>query len=96
MHGVCNKCITPVQCQAGCKLSMKQSAHDPINNPSHYTSSPIECIDAIEATLGPEGFHAYCRGNAIKYIWRAPLKGDWKENIGKAIWYLQRMLKEKT
>jgi hypothetical protein len=38
-------------------------------------------------------FHGYCKGNAMKYIWRAGLKSmDWIEDIEKAIWYLNRMV----
>jgi len=65
---------------------------DPVNHPPHYTSGEIECIDAIEAALGPDGFRAYCRGNAIKYVWRSGLKGDADEDLRKAIWYLERIL----
>lgn len=43
------------------------SEYDEVNHPSHYTNGDIECIDAIRAALGKEGFIAYCRGNAIKY-----------------------------
>jgi hypothetical protein len=32
----------------------------------------------------------FCRGNAIKYIWRAGLKGDAIEDLRKARWYLDR------
>ena len=40
-----------------------------INSPTHYNSSEIECIDAIEAMLGEE-FSAYLQGNITKYLWR--------------------------
>ena len=42
---------------------------DPVN-PEHYRQGGIECIDAIEAALTPEEFRGYCKGNAMKYIWR--------------------------
>jgi len=65
--------------------------HDPVAHPRHYTqSSSIECIDAIEAALGPEGFQAYCRGTAIKYSWRAGLKDDAQQDMEKGAWYLSR------
>ena len=32
---------------------------DNVNHPSHYTFGGVECIDAIEAELGREGFVAY-------------------------------------
>ncbi len=64
--------------------------HDPVNHPSHYTNGEIECIDAIRVALGRDGFIAYCRGNAIKYMWRAGLKGDAAEDMRKAAWYATR------
>ena len=66
-------------------------SHDPVNHPRHYTAGAVECIDAIEAALGPEGFVAYCRGNALKYCWRGPLKNG-LEDLAKAVWYLQRAI----
>lgn len=61
---------------------------DPFN-PQYYRSGSVECIDAIEAAgLGP----AFCRGNAIKYIWRADKKDPVAElqDLKKAQWYLNR------
>lgn len=65
-------------------------ANDMVNHPPHYTAGGVECIEAIEEALGRDGFVAYCRGNAIKYTWRAGLKGDWREDLKKAAWYLDR------
>jgi hypothetical protein len=64
---------------------------DPVNHPDHYTAGNIECIDAIQAALTPEQFIGYCRGNAIKYIWRADRKGG-IQDLQKAIWYLNRAI----
>lgn len=62
---------------------------DNVNHPPHYQSdSGIECIDAIRAALGKEGFVAYCKGNAIKYTWRDKI--DNSEDMRKAQWYLNR------
>ena len=70
---------------------------DMVNNPPHYNQGDVECIDAIESALGPEGFKAYCRGNAIKYLWRAELKHNNKqsEDWAKANWYIKRMMEGK-
>ena len=35
---------------------------------------------------------SFCLGNAIKYIWRANLKGNPEQDLRKAIWYLEREL----
>jgi hypothetical protein len=45
--------------------------HDPVNHPQHYTEHPsgVECIQVTEHMN-------FCLGNAVKYIWRAGLKGD--------------------
>ncbi len=56
-----------------------------VNNPSHYLKNGMECIDVIEAF--ELGFNL---GNATKYILRAGHKGDRKEDLQKAIWYLNR------
>lgn len=69
-------------------------AKDNVNHPSHYTQGSIECIDAIKAaTVGLTGIEAVCTGNAIKYLWRWKFKNG-VGDIRKAIWYLERLLKE--
>ena len=59
--------------------------NDNVNHPKHYTSRPsgIECIQIVEHMN-------FCLGNALKYIWRAGLKGDELEDLKKARWYLDR------
>ncbi len=74
--------------------SMKEPA-DPVNHPSHYTSSGnIECIDAIDACVCNyrSPVHAGLVWQVIKYLWRAPLKGNYDEDIRKAKWYLDRLV----
>ena len=72
--------------------------NDPVNHPSHYTSSqakcklceePIECIDITEHMN-------FCLGTAVKYIWRAGLKSEDKtvQDLEKAIWYIERHIKK--
>jgi len=63
---------------------------DMVNSPPHYTDGGIEAIDYIEAKLGPDGFRAFCIGNALKYVSRAGKKADLKQDLSKAIWYLRR------
>jgi hypothetical protein len=65
---------------------------DPVDHPPHYQGK-VECIDAIEAALGDDGFVACCRGNAMKYIYRAGRKGESVEDLRKAAWYLDRAIK---
>lgn len=58
-----------------------------VASPSHYNHSGMEAIDAIRHALGPMGFRDYCRGNVMKYVWRAGYKGDPAECLRKAAWY---------
>lgn len=60
---------------------------DAVKQPAHYTAGEIECIDAIRAALTPEEFRGYCKGNALKYLWRERLKGG-AEDLAKAGVYL--------
>jgi len=66
---------------------------DMVNNPRHYNQSGIECIDALRAALGPEGFRKYCHGNVLKYVWRHEYKGG-VEDLDKAVWYINRLRTE--
>ena len=65
--------------------------HDPVNHPKHYTAHPsgIECIEVTR-------HFNFCLGNAIKYIWRAGLKGDAVEDLRKAMWYIQQEINERV
>lgn len=58
---------------------------DVIDHPAHYNAHPagIECIDVVEEL----GFNV---GNAMKYLWRQGLKGDRREDLEKARWYVSR------
>ena len=64
--------------------------HDNVNNPKHYTSHPsgIDCIQITEHM-------GFCLGNAMKYIWRADLKGDAIEDLEKAVWYVKREIERR-
>jgi len=69
---------------------------DLVNSPPHYTQASIECIDAIAAALSEDEFRGFCKGNALKYIWRSELKGDSVENLRKANWYLRRLIPKES
>lgn len=69
--------------------------NDAVNHPEHYQSEDgIECIDAIRAALGVDGFVAHARGNAIKYAWRSDKKENDAQDLRKAAWYLTRAAEE--
>lgn len=67
---------------------------DQVNSPYHYNQGDIECIDAIRAMLGRDGFIAYCHGNAMKYLWRHQYKGKAVQDLQKAEWYQDRIKQE--
>lgn len=60
---------------------------DAVNNPTHYKSHPSG-IEAIEVTQHMN----FCKGNAMKYLWRAGIKDSAKEieDLRKAIWYIEK------
>lgn len=64
---------------------MATDKNDPVNHPAHYTGHPsgIECIEITEHM-------GFSLGNAVKYIWRADLKGNALQDLEKASWYLDR------
>lgn len=69
-------------------------APDPVSHPAHYTQGKVECIDAIEAaTTSLEGPAAFLAGTAIKYLWRWHHKRKPLEDLRKARWYLDRLIK---
>ena len=70
---------------------MPQRKVEMVHHPDHYNVGNIECIDAIESALSPDQFAGFCRGNAIKYIWRCDSKGG-NEDLKKALWYLERLI----
>jgi hypothetical protein len=63
--------------------------NDPVNKPAHYTQYPVEVIELTRHM-------SFNRGNAVKYVARAGFKdkATEKQDIEKAIWYLQDDLKE--
>ena len=57
--------------------------HDPVSHPAHYNSHPsgVECL-TIARWMG------FNLGNAMKYIWRADMKGAAIEDLRKAAFYI--------
>lgn len=65
----------------------KKTIMENINHPAHYGGAEniYEAIKVIEAW--ELNFHL---GNAVKYISRCGKKGKAKEDLKKALWYIQR------
>lgn len=61
--------------------------HDPVKKPRHYNAGKIEVIDFIEDQQ--LGYHL---GNVVKYVCRAPHKGEELQDLKKGAWYLQRKI----
>ena len=71
---------------------MNDSAfEEKVDHPSHYNAGRIEVIDFIE-----DQNLNFNLGNAVKYISRAGKKDPkkFREDLEKAIWYLNRELKK--
>lgn len=79
MTPYCEKCN---QHKDSCDCARQSDA---VNHPPHYTGHPsgVECIQVTEHM-------GFCVGNAIKYLWRADLKGKAIEDLQKAKWYIER------
>ena len=58
-----------------------------VSHPAHYTQGKIEVIDFIE-----DQKMNYLEGNVIKYICRYKFKNG-IQDLGKAKWYLERLIK---
>ncbi|MBM7280345.1 DUF3310 domain-containing protein [Gordonia rubripertincta] len=67
------------------------AVNDPVNHPAHYVDHPsgVECIQITEHM-------GFCLGNAVKYIWRADLKGNAIEDLEKARWYIDREIQRRN
>jgi hypothetical protein len=63
---------------------------DNVNNPAHYNAHPsgVECVTIAE-------HFTFNVGNAVKYLWRAGLKGDAIEDLRKAEWYIRREIQRR-
>ena len=60
-----------------------------VNHPPHYNAGKIEVIDAI-VDWGLD----FIEGNVVKYITRAKHKGDELDDLKKARWYLDYLIKQ--
>jgi hypothetical protein len=77
------------------KRGGKHPCSSTVNHPNHYQSETgLEVIDVIDAfTDGLDGVEAFDTGNIIKYICRWKKKNG-IEDLEKAKWYLENLIKE--
>ena len=75
---------------------VEKKSEDMVNHPSHYMHGGVECIDAITSALSSyeDSVDSWLVGQVIKYLWRAPLKGKYEEDIKKAQFYLNRLVEK--
>ena len=67
---------------------------DAVNHPPHYKIGGIETIEYMKAKSTPEEFKGQLRLTAIKYLSRTGYKDDALQDLKKAQWYLNRLIKE--
>lgn len=77
----CQRCSGMHEKEADCPII------DNVNHPAHYQGNGMQAIDVIES-FGL-GFNLGC---AVKYLLRAGRKGDAKEDLRKALWYIERQI----
>ena len=67
------------------KIVKSEIKKEKVKHPDHYNEhlSGVECIDIVE-------WMTFNLGNAVKYVWRAPYKGNQIEDLRKAAWYINR------
>jgi len=65
-----------------------------VNSPPHYKYGKKETIDVIKDCMTNDEYHGYLKGNVLKYISRYKFKGEPLEDLKKAQWYLDRLVKE--
>ena len=65
-----------------------------VDRPSHYTSGSIECVDYLKDNMPWEAFTGGLEWNVKKYLHRWRYKKNPVEDLKKARWYLDRLIKE--
>lgn len=72
------------------KARRRKNGSEAVHSPAHYQLGSMEAIDVIDQAIAdPASFY---RGNAIKCLLRAGKKGDAREDLRKARYYIDREL----
>ena len=72
---------------------MEIKKNNPVTRPSHYTSGGLEVKTILKKKLTPEEFKGFCKGNILKYVFRAEYKNG-VEDYKKAMQYLKWLIEE--
>ncbi len=75
-------------------MVIMQVVKDNVNSPAHYLKGKKETIDVIQDCMTDDEYHGYLKGNVLKYVSRYKFKGEPLEDLQKAQWYLNRLIKE--
>ena len=75
------------------KLYHPSDGSNPVTQPDHYNKGAIEAIEAIKASMHPQEYKGYLKGNCLKYLWRYEYKNG-IEDLRKARVYLDWLIKE--
>ena len=85
---LCGDCLSEWDYPDTKDSNMETKINDNVNHPKHYANGMTTEVECIMFTRNM-GFDA---GNAFKYIWRAGNKDALKQELEKAMWYLEDML----
>jgi Protein of unknwon function (DUF3310) len=70
----------------------KQPIEDIINKPNHYHQGGIDIYEIMQAKMSPEEYKGFCKGNVLKYLLRADLKGKPIEDLKKLRFNTERAI----
>lgn len=72
---------------------MKKKNKEMVNHPSHYTAGGLEVIDILRVKMTSEQFEGFLLGNALKYLLRYRNKINPLEDVRKAAWYVNALIR---
>lgn len=72
-------------------IAQNKSSADAVHSPKHYKLKglDIESVDVIKATLSDDEYRGWCKGNAMKYLFRAGKKDDEIQDLSKCDVYIK-------
>jgi hypothetical protein len=78
------------------KYKILEKKGDAKNRDAYYGAGEMHLVDMFYNAFTTEEFRGYCKGNAIKYLWRYDKKWKNKEHqandLEKAIQYIQWLI----
>lgn len=76
-------------------IAQNKSSTDAVHSPKHYKlrGLDIESVDVIKAVLSDEEYCGWCKGNALKYLFRAGKKDDEVQDLSKCDVYVNWAIK---